>query len=81
MVQKDQIFHQVQQIICTILKNNNLEIDESTTSKEVEGWDSLTHMLIVSEIENQFKIKIGFRELMKVSNVGDLIRIIEKKVN
>ena len=81
MIQREEIFTHIRTIICDILKNDQLVITESTTSQDVDGWDSLTHMLIISEVEKQFQVRINFRELMKITNVGGLISIIEKKMN
>ena len=71
---------QLEQIIKTVLKRDNISISPETTSNDVDGWDSLTHMIIIAEVENLFHIKLSFRELMKVRNVGELTSIIDKKI-
>lgn len=80
MMQQEIIFKRIQEIIRCILKNDSIILSNETTSNDVDGWDSLTHMLIIAEIEKQLNVRINFRELMKISNVGELVQTIEKKM-
>lgn len=80
MMQQEIIFTRIQEIIRCVLKNDSIILSNETTSNDVDGWDSLTHMLIIAEIEKQFNVRINFRELMKISNVGELVQTIEKKM-
>ena len=34
-----------------VLKNESLNLTETTTAHDVDGWDSLTNMLLISEVE------------------------------
>ena len=79
-MQQEIIFTRIQEIIRGILKNESIILSNETTSNDVDGWDSLTHMLIIEEIEKQFNVRINFRDLMKISNVGELVQTIEKKI-
>ena len=56
-----------------------LELTSEMTANDVEKWDSLTHMLMVAEVEKQFGIKFKLKDLNKMKNVGSLISIIEEK--
>jgi acyl carrier protein len=49
------------------------------SAKDVEGWNSLNHMILVSEIEKAFSIKFKLKDLNKMHNVGDMIDIIASK--
>ena len=80
MMQQEIIFTRIQEIIRCVLKNDSIILSNETTSNDVDGWDSLTHMLIITEVEKQFNVRINFRELMKISNVGELVQTIEKKM-
>lgn len=63
-----------------IFNNATLELRDDLTAGQVENWDSLTHMLLISEIENTFQIKFKLKELNKMRNVGDMIEIISSKL-
>ena len=49
------------------------------TAQDVEKWDSLRHVQLISEVETTFGIKFKLREIMSMNNVGDLIDLIDIK--
>ncbi|GAA4898834.1 acyl carrier protein [Flaviramulus aquimarinus] len=63
-----------------ILEHDNFELNETTTAKDVDGWESITHLLIINEVEKSFNIKFKLMDLMSMENVGDLMAIIEKEL-
>lgn len=62
-----------------VLKRDDLTLTEETTAHEVEGWDSLTNMVLLTEIEKKFGVRFTFREIVKLKNVGDLCQTILNK--
>lgn len=72
MMTKESILLQIQHLLSEILKKDDIEINESTTSKDIDGWDSLNHMIIIARIEKHFGVIFNFREVMKLKNIGDL---------
>ena len=56
---REEVLKQLQSIFRDILKKDNVCIDESSTSKDVDGWDSLTHMQIIAQIEKQFRSNVS----------------------
>jgi acyl carrier protein len=50
------------------------------SSNDVDGWNSLNHMILVSEVEKAFSIKLKLKDLNKMHNVGDMIDIILSKL-
>lgn len=67
------IFHEV-------FSDNTIVLREDMTAADVERWDSLTHMLMITKVEEKFGIKFKLKELNKLKKVGDLISIIETKL-
>lgn len=58
------------------LENDQLVIAPEMTARDVAGWDSLSHMSLIVEIETHFKIKFKLREIVRFKNVGDMCRAI-----
>ena len=52
---------------------------DDITLTDVDGWDSLTNMVLITEIENKFGVRFSFREIVKLKNVGDLCHTIKNK--
>ena len=62
-----------------VLKRDDVTLTESTTAQDVDGWDSLTNMVLLTEIEKKFGVRFSFREIVKLKNVGDLCQTIMNK--
>lgn len=67
-------------IFRAVFGNETLVLTNELTANDVENWDSLTHMLLVSEVENGFSIKFKLKDLNKMKNVGDMMNIINSKL-
>ncbi|MGV8995283.1 MAG: acyl carrier protein [Flavobacterium sp.] len=61
--------------------NSGLVLTDTLTANDVDNWDSLSHMILIVEIEKLFDIKFKLKELNKMNNVGALIEIIQSKLN
>ncbi len=79
MVKKEEVYYIVQDVFRDIFDDENLVIQNSTNSSDIEGWDSLRHLNLVVAIEKAFKIKFNFAELAKLKDVGCLIEMIVNK--
>lgn len=79
MTKKD-IFNGVQEICRDIFDEDDLVIENSTSSDDIEDWDSLNHINLVSAIEKEFKIKFALGELMILKDVGAMVDLMETKI-
>ena len=68
----DEVLREVQQIFREVLNNDGICLAYATTAKEIEQWDSLSHIELVLAIEKRFKMRFNFTELQKFKNVGEL---------
>jgi acyl carrier protein len=66
-------------IFQTVFDDDSLQIRPGMTADDVENWDSLTHIDLITAVEREFKIKLTTAEVTTLKNVGDLITLIEKK--
>ncbi len=67
-------------VLKSVLDHENYDISDELSAKDVDGWDSLTHMTIISEIEKAFGITFKLKELYKMKNIGDMIDLIILKL-
>jgi acyl carrier protein len=79
-MERNEIIAQVNQILISVLNHENFEISESLSATDVDGWDSLSHMIIISEVEKQFSITFKLKELNKMKNMGDMLDLISLKL-
>lgn len=80
IMDKIEVLDKLTIIFRTIFSNNLLVLTDRLSANDVENWDSLTHMLLITEIENSFSIKFKLRELNKMRKVGDMVEIILSKL-
>ncbi len=76
----EKIIATIKESFIKVLEHDNFELNETTTAKDVDGWESVTHLLIINDIEKAFDIKFKLMDLMSMENVGDLIKSIEKEL-
>ncbi|WP_108868382.1 acyl carrier protein [Aquimarina aquimarini] len=77
---KDEILSKVKEAFVSVLEHDNFQLTDETTADDVDGWESVTHMMIISEVEKIFNIKFKLMDLMNMNNVGDLIKTIESEL-
>jgi acyl carrier protein len=79
-MERTTITEKITPVFRKVLNEASLEITDQLSASDVDNWDSLSHMLLISEIEAAFNIKFKLKELNKMKNVGDLISIIGTKL-
>lgn len=79
-MQENELYEQLKSIYRTILKRDNITLTPETTAADIDGWDSLTHMMLMDKIEEHFSFKFKLMEVMKFNNVGDMVACIQKKL-
>ena len=77
---RDEVFKIVQNIFRDIFDIEDLIINNQTNADEIEDWDSLNHILLVSSIEKEFKIKFALGELVEIKDVGSMIDMMIEKI-
>ena len=77
---KKEILKELNNIFIDVLENDEILISETTTSDDLDDWDSLNHIHLVVAIEKFFKIRFTSTEITIWNNIGDLINSIETKL-
>ena len=57
-----------------------ISVTPKLAAKDVDGWDSLTHIRLVLTVEKAFKVKFSTSDIRKLENVGDLVTLIKARV-
>lgn len=67
-------------VLRVVFQDDSIEIINSTTADDIEGWDSFSHVNLILAVEMEFGIEFTTAEVRKMENVGELLQLIEKKV-
>ena len=54
---REDILEKVNEIFREVFEDDDIVVTEATTANDIEDWDSLMHITLISEIESAF----GFR--------------------
>jgi acyl carrier protein len=68
------------QIFRMVFDDDTIQIRPDMTANDVDGWDSLSHVTLITTIESKFNIRFTQKELLKQRKVGDLIADIEQNL-
>jgi acyl carrier protein len=67
------------EIITRTLGLNIGTITENTAISEVENWDSLMQLMILSELNDQLGIKIPIEDALEIKSVAEFIKFADKE--
>lgn len=77
---RNEIIEKLASVFHEVFNDSSIVLRDEMTAKDVENWDSLTHMIMIKKVEEVFGIKFKLKELNKLKMVGDLINTIEIKL-
>ncbi len=66
-------------IMRAVLDDPAIVLTQATTASDVAGWDSMTNITFVVEVERQFGIKFKTAEIEEMHKVGDMLDMIAAK--
>ena len=66
-------------IIANIFELDASQIKKEMTPADIETWDSLSQLNLISTIEKEFQIKLEIDEIFTVIKIGDIYEILSKK--
>ena len=72
-----QIYARLAEVFQDVFDEDSIELAPELSAKDVEGWDSLTHIRLILTVARAFKIKFSTSEIGKLENVGDLVTLIK----
>ena len=79
-VDDSQIYSRLTEIFQDVFDQESISITPELSAKDVDGWDSLTHIRLMITVEKAFKIKLSAPEIGKLENVGDLVKLIKARI-
>ena len=69
----------LEEIIAKVFELYISKIKKEMTPLDIETWDSLSQLNLISAIEKEFQIKLEIDEIFTVMKIGDIYEILSKK--
>lgn len=77
---RNEIVERLTVIFRKVFNDSSIIITDTLSAEDVDTWDSLSHMLMISEVEKEFGVKFKLKDLNKMKQVGDLVSLIETRL-
>lgn len=68
------------QIISEVLKIKEEDLKDELIVQDLESWDSLKHMDLISSIEKDFNIQFGMDEILSMKDIKTIKKIVNEKL-
>ena len=73
---EQEILNAVQDIFRDNFDDDTLEITRATCADDIEDWDSLEQINLLTAMEKQFGVKFKLDDVRGLANVGDMVDLI-----
>ncbi len=70
----------LQEVFRSVFNRPELQIKRETSAVDIDGWDSLMHINLIVAIEEQFDVSFTTEEIGSFSCVGDVLDLLQTKV-
>ena len=77
---REEILEKLTDIFRATFKDPNLVLTKEMTPEDIDAWDSLSQVMLVSEMQEAFGIKFKLTELLQLTKVDNIINAIESKL-
>lgn len=68
----------LKKILAKVLEVKEIDINDNSSPDNIKSWDSFNGLMLVSELENEFKIRFSIDEVINVKTVGDIKKALVK---
>jgi acyl carrier protein len=65
-------------ILAKVLLIDESKISDETSRKTVKEWDSMAHLMLVSELESTFEIIMDDNDIINIQTVADIKKTLQK---
>ena len=65
-------------ILAKVLLIDETKISDEMSRKTVKEWDSMAHLMLISEIESAFEVTMDDDDIIEIQTVMDLKKTLQK---
>ena len=73
---REQTFEKLNVVFRDVLDDDSICVTDTTTSDDIEDWDSLEHINLIAAVEQEFGMKFNMGQVVTMKNVGEMADII-----
>ncbi len=76
---KDEIFEKLDEIFQELFDDDSIHVTPETTADDIDDWDSLSHIDLISAVEDAFDMRFQMKEVSAMKHVGEMVDIIQSR--
>ena len=80
-MEKKELMDKLTEIFREVMDNDEIVLNDDTTSEDIEEWDSLSHIELIDVIGKELGVKITSMEFRGWENVGEMVESLLQKLN
>lgn len=77
-MERNEIIQKLTLISREVFQDDSLVLTDEMSASTVDAWTSLTFMLLLKSIEDQFDFKFKMLEILQLKTMGAIIKAIEE---
>lgn len=77
---REEVYERLNEVFQDVFDDEEIEVHDETTSKDVDGWDSLEHINLINAVEQEFGVKFPMGKIVAMKNVGEMVDFILSQV-
>ncbi|MCH5270453.1 MAG: acyl carrier protein [Lachnospiraceae bacterium] len=77
---RETIYERLNAVFQDVFDDEEITVNDATTSADIEDWDSLEHINLVAAVEKEFGLKFTMGQVVTMKNVGEMVDIILKSI-
>jgi acyl carrier protein len=72
-------FEKVRRILATILDVPSEELTLQSSPASIESWDSLRHLVLAIELEQEFGVSLSPEDMERITSAGAILRLLSER--
>lgn len=73
---REDVYVRLNNVFREVFDDTSIEVNDGTTSADIEDWDSFEHINLIVAVEKEFAMKIPMGKVLTMKNVGEMVDII-----
>ena len=66
---REEVFERLNKVFREVFDDDDITVTETTTSADIDDWDSLEHINLVAAVEQEFGMKFTMGQVVTMKNV------------
>lgn len=77
---REEVYETLNEVFRDVFDDESIEVNDETTSDDIEDWDSLEHINLIAAVEQEFGMKFNMGQVVTMKNVGEMVDIILSQI-